>query len=465
MKFHIETHGCKLNTADSQQLAREFLASGFEFADDGVAPDVFVVNSCTVTSTADRKARQAVSSAKRRFPGALVVATGCYAERDLATVGALESVDLALNNRQKPVIVQSIAERLGVAFTPCTAGDSAPLEAALLGRTRASVKIQEGCNQVCAYCIVPKVRGRERSIPAGEIVGQVNRLGTEGCLEVVLTGTQLGTYGFDLASSDVSNLPGVLRSVVTETDIPRVRVSSLQPLEITDDLLEIWEGSAGRLCPHFHIPLQSGSDAVLGRMRRRYTGEQFVEAVERVRAAVPGCAVTTDVICGFPGESAEDHSATMRVIKQIQFADAHVFPYSERPGTSAARFNDHVDVSLRAERSAEVRQLIEQHALEFRQGSVGQVRPVLWERKGSGGLTDNYLRVRSEGARKPEATVGEAQDKAVDTSGRVSFVNGSVASGSSDSAITFRPITTHRIEDVKLTGVGEDGVMAGTTLT
>ena len=219
MKFQIETHGCKLNTADSQQLAREFVASGFELADRGAQPDVFVLNSCTVTNTADRKARQAVSAARRRFPGALIVATGCYTERDLASVGALDAVDLALNNRQKSIIVQSITQRLGVAFTPCADGDSAPLEMALLGRTRASVKIQEGCDQVCAYCIVPKVRGRERSIPQETIIQQVNALVAEGCAEVVLTGTQLGTYGFDLPDA---SLPQLLRSVIAETDVRRL---------------------------------------------------------------------------------------------------------------------------------------------------------------------------------------------------------------------------------------------------
>jgi threonylcarbamoyladenosine tRNA methylthiotransferase MtaB len=267
---------------------------------------------------------------------------------------------------------------------------------ALPGKTRASVKIQEGCDQVCAYCIVPKVRGRERSIPPGEIVAQVQRLAAEGCAEVVLTGTQLGTYGFDLEGA---TLPGLLRLVVAETDIARVRVSSLQPLEITDDLLSAWDESGGRLCPHFHVPLQSGSDDVLGRMRRRYTGEQFAAAVEQVRAAVPGCSVTTDVICGFPGETAEDHAATVRLVEQVRFADAHVFPYSERPGTSAAHFADQLDVALRSERAAEVREATERHGLEFRRASLGQVRPVLWEGGGRSGLTDNYLRVRGEAGR------------------------------------------------------------------
>ncbi len=445
MKFRIETHGCKLNMADSQQLAREFVASGFELAEGDSAPDVFVLNSCTVTNNADRKARHAVSSARRRFPSALVVATGCYAERDFAAVGALDSVDLALNNRQKPAIVQSVAERLGVSFTPCTDGGPAPLESVLLGRTRASVKIQEGCDQVCAYCIVPKVRGRERSIPVEEIVANVNRLGSEGCAEVVLTGTQLGTYGFDL---DEADLPGLLRTVIAETDVPRIRVSSLQPLEISDELLGVWADSGGRLCPHFHVPLQSGSDAVLARMRRRYTGKQFVDAVGRVRDAVPGCSVTTDVICGFPGESAEDHAATMRVVEQVRFADAHVFPYSERPGTSAAHLDDHVDPSVRTERAAEVRELTEWHAKEFRQASIGQVRPVLWEGVGRrSGLTDNYLRVRGE---EPGVV-----------SGRPVSMNGAVAiaTGASVQQVSILASDSAAIESVLLADVAQDGVI------
>ncbi len=492
MKFQIETHGCKLNMADSQQLAREFVASGFEIADNGAAPDVFVLNSCTVTNMADRKARQAVSSARRRFPGALIVATGCYAERDLASVGSLDAVDLALNNRQKSSVVQSVAERLGVAFSPCAEGDSAPLEMALLGRTRASVKIQEGCNQVCAYCIVPKVRGRERSIPVAEIVAQVNRLAAEGCSEVVLTGTQLGTYGFDLDGED---LPGLLKSVVSETDVQRVRVSSLQPLEISDELLAVWDDAGGRLCPHFHVPLQSGSDAVLARMRRRYTSDQFVAAVERVRAAVPDCSVTTDVICGFPGESPDDHAATLGVIEAVRFADAHVFPYSERPGTSAAHFSDGVDAAVRTDRAAEVRELTQRHALEFRQGSVGQVRPVLWEgQRGRSGLTDNYLRVRLDGN---SATLRQAQDGGVPPSqlGR-ELEGGSLASSPSGRRDVGRPDkpgtasgTTTReilnqvqndtncrpasfrsngdglIEEVRLMGIEADGVMLAEVTT
>jgi threonylcarbamoyladenosine tRNA methylthiotransferase MtaB len=364
-----------------------------------------------------------VAAARRKFPGAFIVATGCYPDRDLKAVAELEPVDLALTNRQKPEVVRRVAESLGVAVSHSAEAGSSSLRTVLLGRTRASVKIQEGCDQVCAYCIVPKVRGRERSIPAGEILRQVNELRAAGCSEVVLTGTQLGSYGFDL---DGINLAGLLRTVLAESGVPRVRVSSLQPLEITDELLDVWGQSGGRLCPHFHIPLQSGSDPVLARMRRRYNAEQFIGAVRRVREAVPGCSVTTDVICGFPGETEADHEATLAVLREMRFADAHVFPYSVRPGTSAAHFSGQVEAAVRSERAAKVRGLAEQHALEFRKASVGQTREVLWERGGSNeGFTDNYLRVT---------------------------VSGTAA----DRRTARRPI-----EQVLLTEVGEGGVMTG----
>ena len=424
MKVQIETHGCKLNMADSQRLASEFFASGFALIESGEAPDVFVLNSCTVTSTADRKARQALSAARRRFPEALIVATGCYPERDESTVGALSGVDLVLNNRHKPDVVRQVALRLGVPFTPREGEELPALRETLLGRTRASVKIQEGCDQVCAYCIVPRVRGRERSIPAETIVTNVNQLAELGCSEVVLTGTQLGTYGFDLEQID---LAGLLRRIMRETSMPRVRVSSLQPLEISTDLLSVWAESGGRLCPHFHIPLQSGSDPVLARMRRRYNSEQFLAAVARVRSAAPECSVTTDVIAGFPGETDADHEATVALVRESQFTNAHVFPFSKRPATSAAHFEDQIDAATRAHRAAEIRQITARQATQFRLASIGQLRLVLWEgSRGATGLTDNYLRVRLEDA---------------------------------DSAASWAGDGDGLIEQVKLTSLARDGIM------
>ena len=393
MKVLIETHGCKLNTADSQRLASEFARAGYELADTGDIPDVFVLNSCTVTHVADKKGRQALSRARRNFPGAIVVAAGCYAESRTGELEELRATDLVVPNSRKSEIVSIVSSRIGME-PPGTAGANTGV-GQLLGRTRAAVKIQEGCDQVCAYCIVPKVRGRERSIPRAEIIGQVQGLSSAGCPEVILTGTQLGSYGFDLEDTDLADL---IAAVLEETDIRRLRVSSLQPAEFSDELLGLWNGiGKGRLCPHFHIPLQSGSDRVLERMRRRYTAAGYVGAVQAAKAAVDGCSVTTDVISGFPGESDKDHLRTLEVLESAEIADAHVFPYSSRPGTSAARFPDQVAVRNRIERAEELRGVADAMARKHRQVFVGAVRPVLWEgARGTSGLTDNYLRVRFE---------------------------------------------------------------------
>ena len=394
----IETHGCKLNTADSQLLAAEFLRAGFAVRDrgDAATPDVFILNSCTVTHVADKKARQSISAAKRRYPNALTVMTGCYPERATDETASLHSVDLVLGNSRKPELVESVAQRLSVDLTPCADGRDVIPPAALLGRTRASVKIQEGCDQVCAYCIVPKVRGRERSVSVEEIVDHVRRLEIAGCREVIFTGTQLGHYGFDLETG--VDLTFLLRSVLARTAIPRIRVSSLQPPEIDDRLLDLWvaEGD-GRLCPHFHMPLQSGSDVILGRMRRTYTSDEYLQKVELLRARVGGCGITTDVIAGFPGETEVDHEMSVSVMRAAEFADAHVFPYSARPGTTANYFDDQLDPRIKAQRSAVLRDIASKSASRFRDAMIGTVRPVLWEgSRGSAGLTDNYVKVRLE---------------------------------------------------------------------
>ena len=291
---------------------------------------------------------------------------------------------------------------MGDAVTPCATGDAIESAGTPGGalRTRAMVKIQEGCNQVCAYCIVPKVRGRERSIPPEDLVAQVRALEGQGFR--VFTGTQLGSYGFDIPGASLERL---LEAVLDKTTIPRIRVSSLQAQEIGEGLLSLWDDS--RLCPHFHLPLQSGSDSVLRRMRRRYTAEGYAQAVELVRSRVTGASITTDVLTGFPGETEEEFHETYTFCREMAFSDMHVFPYSVRPGTSAAHYGDAVDPVTKGRRVDMLLDLAGRHSADFRRSLLGQVRPVLWEERVKdadgwlwSGLTDNYARVHAKGDRQ-----------------------------------------------------------------
>ena len=391
----IETHGCKLNQADSQALARRFVSAGYRVVSLADGPDVYVLNSCTVTHVADAKARQALRAARRRNPSMTVVAAGCYAQRMPDQIRSIAGVDLVVGNFDKSQIVSQVQQVRTIQTVSCGEGSEDVVAQESLGRTRAMVKIQEGCNQVCAYCIVPKVRGRERSIPPEELVATVARRVDEGFREVDLTGTQLGSYGFDLPDSD--GLKGLVEKILAETNVERLRVSSLQPQEITPDLLGLWRNP--RLCPHFHMPMQSGSDAVLRRMRRRYTSEEYRRTVADIYDALPHASVTADIIVGFPGETDEDHRRSLELCKSLDLAGMHVFPYSVRPGTSAAHMNPLVEPQVKQRRKKEMLELAGKKATAFRLRALGSVRPVLWERQASPGtlvgLTDSYLRVEA----------------------------------------------------------------------
>ena len=391
----IETHGCKLNQADSQSLARHFVSAGYRVVSLADGPDVFVLNSCTVTHVADAKARQALRSALRRNPSMTVVATGCYAQRMPDQLRSIAGVNLVMGNFEKSQIVAQVQRIRMVETVSCGEGSEDVVTQESLGRTRAMVRIQEGCNQVCAYCIVPKVRGRERSIPLGALVATVRRRVREGFREVALTGTQLGSYGFDL--SNVEGLRELIQEILAETNIERLRVSSLQPQEITSDMLELWRNP--RLCPHFHMPMQSGSDEVLGRMRRRYTTEEYRRTVADIYEALPHASVTADVIVGFPGETEKDHRRSLELCESLDLAGIHVFPYSVRPGTSASYMTPLIPPWAKQRRKAEMLRLAKSKARGFRHRALGDVRPVLWEREVTPGtlvgLTDNYVRVKA----------------------------------------------------------------------
>lgn len=374
----IETLGCKLNQAESESLARQLAEAGCRIVSPSDGADIYILNTCTVTHIADRKSRHLVRLARRRNPDALIVATGCYAERAPAELALIPEVDMVLGNEEKACLVQ-ILEQRGV-INP----DSA-LRPTML-RARSLVKVQEGCNQYCSYCIVPLVRGRERSVPLGEVVDEVRARVETGHREVVLTGTQIGAYR--------PSLKLLIQSVLAKTGVERLRLSSLQPQDITPELLALWQDE--RLCRHLHLPLQSGSDSVLRRMKRRYTVADYERAVAMAREAIPDVAITTDIMVGFPGESDDEFEESYRFCQRMGFANIHVFPFSERPGTLAAAMLEKVGDRVKRERSERMLKLARESSLRFRQKFLGRTMMVLWEQRVEGewvGLTDNYIRV------------------------------------------------------------------------
>ncbi len=385
------TLGCKLNQADAESIARRLAGGGVRVVGrPQKGADAFVINTCSVTHVADRKARHLTRLARRLSPDATIVLTGCYAETAPDNVAELTGADFVLGNAAKPEIPSLLLERLQRRGDP-TAGCPTPARDGL--RTRAFVSIQEGCNELCAFCIVPRTRGRERSTAIDEVVQEVLAREQEGVLEVVLTGTQLGNYGRDLHWDE----PGprrLLEALLERTSVPRIRLSSLQAQDISPRLVRLWRDS--RLCPHFHLPLQSGSDTVLRLMRRRYTAERFRRAVALIRELVPDVAITTDVIAGFPDETDADFEATHSLCEEIGFAAIHAFPYSRRPGTAANLMRNHIPVAARRRRLERLLTLADASAQAFRRRHLGRMMPVLWEQRKRGlwqGLTPNYLRV------------------------------------------------------------------------
>jgi threonylcarbamoyladenosine tRNA methylthiotransferase MtaB len=378
----LDTVGCKLNQAESQLLARQFSQAGYRLVSADDKADIYVLNTCTVTHVADRKCRQRLRLAHRRNPDGVVVAIGCYAERAANELAEIEGVDLVLGNGEKSELLKRLEESGHLSYSQ--AGS-----AIVDFRTRAFIRVHDGCNSPCSYCIVPLVRGRERSTPLDQVVGEVGHRVAEGYKEVVVTGTKVGLYRHDGV-----NLAGLLKRILAETDIERLRLSSLQPQEISPELIGLWRDK--RLCRHFHLSLQSGSDEMLRRMKRGYTVGGYQKAVALIRGKVPGVAITTDVIVGFPGETEAEFNDSYELCRQMGFARIHVFPYSPRQGTQAAQLPNRVGDGVKRERSHEMLALAEESARNFRQKFLGETMAVLWEKQSGGvwtGLTDNYIRV------------------------------------------------------------------------
>lgn len=394
VRVRVQNMGCRVNRYDAALLRAELSAAGAEVvAADNAPCDLFVLNTCTVTHQADSEARRLARRVKRRQPEARVAFTGCYAEVSPEEVAALPEVDLVVGNRHKPQLVQHLSGLVTGARVP-TLDAPPPLFGAgggplpdQGGDTRFFLKVQEGCNVACAFCIIPAARGRSRSMAPDDVVRTVKRAEAAGYREVVLAGIHLGGYGEDLTPAH--DFCDLLEQVLEGTGMPRIRFGSLEPWGLTDRFVERF-GRENRLLPFLHLPLQSGASSVLKRMRRPCTPAFYRDQVEKILAAKPDLFLSTDVMAGFPGESDAEFEETVALIQSLPFSYLHVFPYSARRGTVAAELDGQVDPKIRAERTHRLIDLSEGLMERALAGQVGKFTDVLVEAAGKGHTHNNY---------------------------------------------------------------------------
>ena len=394
MKYAIVTFGCRVNQADSFTIEEELRRRG----DVAAAPedaDLVVVNTCSVTASADQGARQTIRRIARTNPAVRVVVTGCYATRRPGEISQLPNVARVIANDRKESLVKLLeaegqlttAERFAGADGPC----GLALEPGVAGRTALTLRVQTGCDEHCTYCIIPTTRGTGRSRTIANVLQEVRRAVDAGYREVAITGVHLGSYGRDIG--DGTDLTGLIGKLSQWPDDVLFRISSLEPMDCTPALVTV-AAQSPRIAPHFHLPLQHGSDVVLRAMRRPYRSADFQRVAESIHAQLPDAAIGTDVIVGFPGETGTDFAATVRLLESLPLAYAHVFPYSDRPGTAASALTSKVDGNAIRDRARVVRDIAARKSAEFRRNQVGSAMKALTVDDGSSVVTGNYLKVR-----------------------------------------------------------------------
>lgn len=402
-KVAFHTLGCKVNHYESEAMMDLFKKKGYEIVDFNELADVYVVNSCTVTNEAARKSRQLARKARRINPEAIVALVGCYTQVAPEEVKGIEGVDIFLGTSNRSHIVEYVEEfqKLGMANVEIlkrqelSEFEDLRVES-LQETTRAYVKIEEGCNQFCSYCIIPYARGPVRSREPGSVIEEVEELVDKGVKEIILTGTHLGAYGTDWGKED--SLEKLIVDLLEIDGLEHIRLSSIEVTEITDGIIDLI-ASENKLCPHLHLPLQSGSEKILKLMRRPYDKAEFRAVVEKIRKRIEDIAITTDVIVGFPGEDEAAFQEGYDFVKEIAFSRLHVFPFSKREGTPAARMKEQIPAEQKKVYSSKMLQLNEELMLNYQKRFIGTVRPLIVEENRDHetnlltGMTDNYLRV------------------------------------------------------------------------
>ncbi|HPH75642.1 MAG TPA: tRNA (N(6)-L-threonylcarbamoyladenosine(37)-C(2))-methylthiotransferase MtaB [Bacteroidales bacterium] len=396
-KVAFHTLGCKLNFAETSTIARTFPHEKFERVSADSHADIYVINTCTVTDTADRKCRQAVRKFVHHNPDAFIAVVGCYAQLRREEAASIEGVDLVLGTYEKFDIaryIDNLEKRTAPEIHSCESVDTVGFMSSWSAgdRTRSFLKVQDGCDYHCSYCTVPLARGKSRNLAVSEIVAEAEKIAASGVREIVLTGVNVGDFG----KSTGETLEQLLESLLKVNGLERLRLSSIEPNLVTDRIIDII--SEGRvLLPHFHMPLQSGNDRVLGLMRRRYRREVFRDRVMKIREKIPDAGIGADVIVGFPGETDDDHAETYSFLESLPLSYLHVFAFSPRPGTPAANLPGAVNRQEKEKRSRQLIRLSESRRMQFMRSASGQIHDVLFEKRGHdgtvSGLTGNYIRV------------------------------------------------------------------------
>lgn len=396
MKVFLDVVGCRLNQSEIETFARQFRAAGHEIVEHAHQADLVVVNTCAVTAQAASDSRQKIRQAQRAGAGE-IIATGCWATLEPGKAAALPGVGQVVPNAHKDALVSNLLH------IPLETFEQEPLEREPLPgarlRTRAFIKVQDGCNNRCTFCITTLARGEGRSYALERVLNDIQRALAGGAQEIVLTGVHLGSWGQDFTPP--LHLRNLITAILRDTDAPRLRLSSLEPWDLDEDFFNLWQNP--RLCRHLHLPLQSGCDATLRRMARKTTCKTFAALVHAARSVVPEIAITTDLIAGFPGESDAEFAQTLEFVRSMRFAGGHVFTYSARPGTAAARMGGQIPLEIRKARNAQLRAQLETDAEAYRLRFLDQTLTVLWEAASTlgphgwtvGGMTDNGIRVHA----------------------------------------------------------------------
>ncbi len=416
-KAAIYVLGCKVNQTEADSIAGMFRSSGYQIVDFSEKADVYVIHTCTVTRESDRKSRNLIRRAVRSNPLAVVAVTGCFAQVSSREIESMEGVDLVLGVGSLKSIVERVEEVRRAGSKPMTLVHAAAdldgfesLPAYAGGRVRAFLKVQEGCRQFCSYCIVPYARGPVRSRPPEETIDQVKKLVEAGFQEIVLTGIRLGAYGQDLQPS--RSLADLVEAIALVPGLHRLRLSSVDPNDFTPGLVEVITNNPV-VCPHYHIPLQSGDDEILSKMRRRYDSKEYLRLIEELCSRRSEAAFATDVMVGFPGEQDKHFENTKRLLQEVGFMGVHIFKYSPRQGTPAADFPEQVSPEMKAKRSRELAQLSEELFLRYAERFLHQVSEVLVEQRDREGLweghTPNYLLVKLQSEQDLKNRIIEAK--------------------------------------------------------